>query len=298
MISTFLFQLGCGCLWMIGLCRTDQVSWKYVRLMGVVAAVLIACGGGAILLVPNWSVHTAARLALGFGVAGGLAALILLIVNGVQRDRPRTVQRIIAVLGGVIALAAAHAMAPGATRQSLDPSVVRAASTPGAAAREVAPWADEFSARDAATGAGVVPGVVPWIQLALGSIVLGGVTAGMLLGHAYLTQTTMPIDPLRRLSRALSLAVGVRAVWVAAILAMEWARLDSTGPDVVWLWLMLAVRVGVGLVALGLLAYMISDCVQRRSTQSATGILYIAMVLAFLGELSAAELARSFNLWL
>ena len=39
-------------------------------------------------------------------------------------------------------------------------------------------------------------------------------------------------------------------------------------------------------------AYMIWDCVRRRSTQSATGILYLTMVFVFIGELTAQYLLR------
>ena len=55
--------------------------------------------------------------------------------------------------------------------------------------------------------------------------------------------------------------------------------------------------IGAGLLGLGVLGYMVWDCVRRRSTQSATGILYIAMIFAYFGELSAAELARTYGLW-
>ena len=52
----------------------------------------------------------------------------------------------------------------------------------------------------------------------------------------------------------------------------------------------------VGLVVPAVFVYMAHDCVKRRSTQSATGILYVAGVLIFIGELMALYLVRETGL--
>jgi hypothetical protein len=54
--------------------------------------------------------------------------------------------------------------------------------------------------------------------------------------------------------------------------------------DVTILWLPL--RWGVGFVAPLVLAWMAWQAARMRSTQSATGILYVAVIFCFLGELS------------
>lgn len=135
------------------------------------------------------------------------------------------------------------------------------------------------------------------ISTTLAAAVLGGTSAAMLLGHAYLTHTAMPIDPLMRLTRLLALAVVLRAGWCGVMLGLNWSKLESETRDPLWMWMMLSVRVGVGLLGLAALTYMVWDCVKRRSTQSATGILYIAMIFAYFGELASLELARTYSLW-
>jgi hypothetical protein len=48
----------------------------------------------------------------------------------------------------------------------------------------------------------------------------------------------------------------------------------------------------VGLAVPAVFIYMAWDCIRRRATQSATGILYVAGVLVFIGELVALYLLR------
>ena len=55
-------------------------------------------------------------------------------------------------------------------------------------------------------------------------------------------------------------------------------------------WLVLSLRGAVGLLAVGVLTYMVADCVRLRATQSATGILYFASVFAYVGELAGQQL--------
>jgi hypothetical protein len=251
---------------MAGLCRTDQVSWKYLRLMAFVGFGLLAGGLTFIVLSPGWWHERPLRGgALGVALAA-LAAGGWLAVNAAQGERPRPTQRCWPLAAAVLALAASALLN------------VSSSSAPGSAA----------------TGLG---SPAAWLSAALGAAVLGSVTAAMLLGHSYLTHTTMPIDPLRRLSRLVSGLLIVRAAWVAGVVVARRGLLSGSGPQEVWLWLMLSVRVGVGLLAAGVMAYMIADCVRRRSTQSATGILYIAMVMTYIGELAAAELGRTFGMW-
>lgn len=53
------------------------------------------------------------------------------------------------------------------------------------------------------------------------------------------------------------------------------------------------VRRPVGLAVPGLFVYMPRDCVVRRSNQPAMGILYVASVLVFIGEISGLSPARA-----
>lgn len=129
---------------------------------------------------------------------------------------------------------------------------------------------------------------------ALGAWLLGSITLAWLLGHAYLTATKMTIAPLRYFSRTLSAAVTVRFAFLLVFGVLAWWMQDASGP-MVWTkleqwWLIALLRVGVGLVAVAIMTYMVAACVRLRSTQSATGILYFASVMAYVGELASQYL--------
>jgi hypothetical protein len=67
---------------------------------------------------------------------------------------------------------------------------------------------------------------------------------------------------------------------------MFWGR---DGLYVVTRWL-------VGFLVPTMFVYMVHDCIKRRATQSATGILYVAGVLIFIGEIVALQLVRDTGL--
>jgi len=112
----------------------------------------------------------------------------------------------------------------------------------------------------------------------------------MLLGHAYLTASKMTIAPFRRLNLFVASMLVVRAVSsAAAFIAGRGAVWQREGLFVMTRWL-------VGLLVPAVFIYMAHDCIKRRSTQSATGILYVAGVLIFVGEIVALYLVRATGL--
>jgi hypothetical protein len=116
----------------------------------------------------------------------------------------------------------------------------------------------------------------------------------MLLGHAYLTAARMTIAPFRRLNFALAVALGTRVV-----LNLVAVMLQSVRPiELFWprFGLYVGTRWLVGLIVSMIFVYLAHDCIKRRSTQSATGILYVAGVLIFIGELLALYLVRETGL--
>jgi hypothetical protein len=121
---------------------------------------------------------------------------------------------------------------------------------------------------------------------------LGATLSAMLLGHYYLTAPAMSIDPLRRFVRAMAWALGLRA-GVAAMGLAAWSGgvVPATAAAGVSP-LILAMRWGMGIAGPAVATYLAWETVKIRSTQSATGILYIAMTLVLFGELSAMILAR------
>ena len=127
------------------------------------------------------------------------------------------------------------------------------------------------------------------------SAVTGLALMDMLLGHAYLTASRMTMAPFRRLNLALAAALGIRAVMaVGGTLGLNhWRPVEMLwgvyGLYVLTRWL-------VGLAVPAVFVYMAHDCVRRRSTQSATGILYVTGVLVFIGEIVALYLVRETGL--
>ena len=117
----------------------------------------------------------------------------------------------------------------------------------------------------------------------LGGLVLGSVTHGMILGHWYLNQARMPIEPLKEQTRVIFALLGLSALagmvtrgelleGVVPAGIMTYASSSYWGT---WLFL-LATTVGI--------MWMVWATVRERSTQSATGLLYIASLTALASQ--------------
>lgn len=122
-------------------------------------------------------------------------------------------------------------------------------------------------------------GCTDGIALALvGTFFLGAVTHAMVLGHWYLNQPRLPIEPLKGATWIMLASLGAAAV---AGVAIRGRLLRAVLPGLVafsasgywWAWVLL-------LVGTIVLAFMVRATVWARSTQSATGLLYIAMITA------------------
>jgi hypothetical protein len=117
----------------------------------------------------------------------------------------------------------------------------------------------------------------------------------MLLWHAYLTASKMTIAPFQRLNTIL----GGALLW-RAMLSIAGAIVMQRYYPAPMLWgvhgLYILTRWFVGLGVPAAFIYMAHDCIKRRATQSATGILYVAGVLIFIGELIALYLVRATGL--
>jgi hypothetical protein len=115
---------------------------------------------------------------------------------------------------------------------------------------------------------------------------LGASMTAMLMGHSYLNAPTMSIGPLKRLLAALGVAV---LVWLAVAGPGLWcwtaAHPSATLEGSMLLWL--PVRWLVGLLGPAVLTVLAWQTARIRSTQSATGILYVVVILTFLGELTS-----------
>jgi hypothetical protein len=119
-------------------------------------------------------------------------------------------------------------------------------------------------------------------------LVLGFVFAAMLLGHWYLNAPGMELAPLRRLLSAATATVIVQSLIVGYGLAAEaYTRSDVS---VTWL-LFVLLRWSFGLFGVLALLWMARRTLEIPNTQSATGILYVAVLGVFIGELTGLLLS-------
>lgn len=115
---------------------------------------------------------------------------------------------------------------------------------------------------------------------------LGAALTAMLMGHSYLIAPSMSLRPLLSLLAALAVAVLARMA-VDGYALVNWTSshsLGTLGNDTL-LWLPL--RWGLGFVGPLALDGMAWQTARIRSTQSATGILYVVVIFCFLGELTS-----------
>ena len=261
MLYAFLSLLSGGMLLALALSRLEQISWKYLRL---VAMMVLASMVGIVVWGRLGPSPLNASLAVFWPTAltavTALSAACLVFIAPLVEARP-ILGRLTCMVGGVAGVLAGHAWTW---------------SVAGLSAHGDLP----------VSAVNIVVG--QWSS----ALFLGTMTTAWLLGHAYLTATKMTIEPLHRLSRLLMVAVLGRMCVTAWGLVALWLSGQAPGVGITdyWMWIMIFLRVGVGLVAVAIFAYMILDCVRRRSTQSATGILYFASVFTYIGELCSLHL--------
>lgn len=119
---------------------------------------------------------------------------------------------------------------------------------------------------------------------------LGATLAAMLLGHHYLTAPAMSIDPLKRYVAAMAWTLPPRTLLAAIglfLIYQSGSSRDAASP------MFLGMRWGMGVLGPAVATYLSWQTVRIRSTQSATGILYIGITLVLFGELAGLILGRS-----
>lgn len=121
-----------------------------------------------------------------------------------------------------------------------------------------------------------------------GGLLLGMIVTAMLLGHWYLNNPSMQLVPLRRLLLLMGSAIVTRGVFCLVTLGLALSQMES--PNTSW-WLFLGLRWAAGLIGTLALAVLAWETLKIPNTQSTTGILYAAVILAFVGELTSALLS-------
>jgi hypothetical protein len=267
MPETFLILLAGGVMLAAALSNPREVTLNWLRLAGIIALCVGALAMFFQVQRDNEAFLSPFYRRLQFGLV--LAALLAVMaqLGFVQVAWRRTQRAFAAAAFGLAVLAGANIlhglMVPAGVAVRFPPKTLSMALQTGSCA-----------------GAAAMTG------LAL---------MDMLLGHAYLTASRMTMAPFRRLTLALAVTIGLRAVVsVAGVLMLDrWRPMEMLwgihGLYILTRWL-----VGLGVPAV--FVYMTHDCIRRRHTQAATGILYVAGVLVFIGEMVALYLVRETGL--
>jgi hypothetical protein len=239
-------------------------------------AARLACGLAALLLATPWR-----AVPLPFFRAHCQVMLGLLVLAALDLSRTGAGGPMLGLVLGaaVLAYVASVAWGLGLPRLGLPLTALIALGSGGVLV---------VASRGAGWGLGVVNGAG---RLA-SAFVMGSTLTAMLLGHYYLTAPAMSIEPLKRFVRAMAWALGARAGLAALGWWMWRTGHVAAHPSAPNLWFFLAMRWGMGVAGPALATVLAWKTVQIRATQSATGILYIALALVLFGELSALVLAR------
>lgn len=265
--QSFFCSIAGGILTVLAMNRVELIAPKFLRMIGMLA---LAC------------------------------SVVVCVWSGIYREATADSAWLVAMVFSAVC-AVGSALIVGLAESVADRiAAVRAISLIGGLAGVVAASVWAWMQVDATQVTGPVAAMTV-IGDVLGTFLIGSVTVAWLLGHAYLTATKMTIAPLRRFSDLFSLAVILRAVFVVVcVLLIKFGGPlgvpEQVGQRLGGSWLILSMRVAVGLVAVGVFAYMVRDCVKLRSTQSATGILYFASVFVYIGELSSRHLISAYGL--
>jgi hypothetical protein len=126
------------------------------------------------------------------------------------------------------------------------------------------------------------------ISIVSSGLLLGLTTAAMLLGHWYLNAPGMQIAPLRRLLAAMGAAVALQAIVSATGLGFELSYANEISRHFL---IFLLLRWSFGILGVTALLWMAWSTLKIPNTQSATGILYVAVIGVFVGEMTALLLS-------
>ena len=139
--------------------------------------------------------------------------------------------------------------------------------------------------------------LLPTFYLA-SSLFLGSICFTMILGHWYLVSPALSIRPFLRATRLILGSLTAKIILFGAALLLYSSLGDPVHQQTVRAFLGLSglmfwARVLFGLIAPSIVCLMIWSTVKIRSTQSATGLLYVATVLVLIGELLSKFLLLS-----
>jgi len=129
----------------------------------------------------------------------------------------------------------------------------------------------------------------------LSSLLLGGVTVGMLIGHWYLIDTGRSLNPFVRVFKFFVTALICQTVFLLLSPALlYWLGTPETLSSLKRLWqehyVLLAARLLIAQVGPLVLSLMIWQTLKIPHTMAATGLFYIALLGVFVGELLGRQI--------
>jgi hypothetical protein len=251
--------------------------------------------------------------------AGGLLALSIPPFHDIERGFYKSTAAVY-VGSGLLALAGRLTLLlqrPGGLQAAATGQVLEiglwAVSLAAAAVYLRSLWGDQFRVRARAYALAWMTALAalavgaqsfrlgPWLSVEtllyplnfiVSALLLGAVTTGMLLGHWYLIDRSLSIDPFRKAFRFFAAMLAVQSVLLvgdAGLLHLAGAHASVS--ELAQLFQnhvsLLAVRVLLSPVAAAGLAWMIWKTLQIPQTMAATGLFYIAILAVLVGEFMA-----------
>lgn len=124
--------------------------------------------------------------------------------------------------------------------------------------------------------------LIAWGSTISGAAVLGFTMGAMLLGHYYLTAPWMSLKPINRLLAAIFAITVVRAGFLGQE-ALDMRSQPNPLSGLEW-GIYVALRWGAGVIGILGMATMSVRTLRLNATQAATGILYVVVIFAMVGE--------------
>ena len=227
-----------------------------------------------------------------FRFNAGLAAILIAIAFAFRSfDAPIAGVELIALVSLVISETAIvlYWATVGRALASIRPALVAVASVGGLVTLVA-------QAMAVAAGRGLGANVLTMASFLSSAALLGGASTAMILGHWYLILPSMQVSHLQSIVRLHIASMVVRVVVVGAAVLLGIALWQpGMGPNLryyvtsvagIFFWQ----RVLFGLGGPALLSYLTWETAKIRSTQSATGILYVDFFTVVVGEVLAKYL--------
>jgi hypothetical protein len=230
---------------------------------------------GCLLFVPY------KRLGRGFFRFNVLLALGFLVIAAAFRAGTGTGAG--PELFACILLAAGHLVSLQFRRNRLSPVLLAGAVAFGVASM----------LREAAGLAGAAPASAALLaaHFVTSSALLGAVLLDMILGHWYLVIPGLSFGHLQRMTLLLAVALGLRIAVIAWSVVVSWGVWQDVLQDSMRFLMqdgfLLVLRVVFGILGPAVLLVLVRGCLRIRSNTSATGILYVATVIVWIGEITS-----------